>query len=49
MLVVSSILIAEVMLTIVGIAEARQYKVDSFNDRTARPIPAAEKRWGFVL
>lgn len=34
MLVVSSIRIAAMMLTLVGIVHAGQYEVDMFNDRT---------------
>lgn len=40
---VSSILARRVTVTEVIAAHAEQYQVDSLNDLTARPIPAAEK------
>lgn len=43
---VSSILARRVTVTEVIAAHAEHYQVDSLNDLTARPIPAAEMRWG---
>ena len=43
---VSSILIRRVTVTEVIAAHVEQYQVDSLNDLTARPIPAAEMTWG---
>ena len=46
---VSSILIRRVTVTEVIAARVGQFQVDSLNDLTARPIPAACGRWGLFL
>lgn len=45
---VSSILARRVTVTEVIAAHAEHYRVDSLNDLTARPIPAAQVRWGVL-
>ncbi len=45
---VSSILVRRVTVTEVIAAHAEHYQVDSLNDLTARPIPAAKLKWGAV-
>lgn len=45
---VSLILARRVTVTEVIAARAEHYQVDSLNDLTARPIPAAEMRWGLL-
>lgn len=42
---VSSILVRRVTVTEVIAARVEQFRVDGFNDHTARPIPAAHSRW----
>lgn len=42
---VSSILIQRAVMTVVIAVRLEQFRVDSLNDLTARPIPAARWKW----
>jgi len=41
---VSSLLVRRVTVTEVTVAEFNQFRVDSLNDQTVRPIPTAQSK-----